>query len=110
ALSVAMTSVSTLLAPLLTPLLTLWLAGTYMPVDGAGMAVSIIQIVLAPVIAGLVIRWLAPGFVRRVLPLLPWVSVIMITFVVLVVVAASAGKIISAGLVVLLAVILHNGF
>src|SRR5690606_24797256 len=38
------------------------------------------------------------------------VSVLMITFVVLVVVAASADKIISAGLVVLLAVILHNGF
>ena len=33
ALSVAMTSISTLLAPLMTPLLTSWLAGQYMPVD-----------------------------------------------------------------------------
>src|SRR5699024_8963678 len=33
ALSVTMTSISTLLAPLLTPLLTLWLAGSYLPGD-----------------------------------------------------------------------------
>lgn len=35
ALSVTMTSISTLLAPVLTPLLTLWLAGEYMPVSEA---------------------------------------------------------------------------
>ncbi len=35
ALSVTMTSISTLLAPLMTPLLTAWLVGNRMPVDGA---------------------------------------------------------------------------
>ncbi len=49
ALSVTMTSISTLIAPIMTPLLTLWLAGAYMPVDGLGMAMSIVQIVLVPV-------------------------------------------------------------
>ena len=56
ALSVTMTSISTLLAPFMTPLLTMWLAGQYMPVDGKKMAISIVQIVLIPVIAGLVVR------------------------------------------------------
>ncbi|MGJ9403168.1 bile acid:sodium symporter family protein [Arthrobacter sp. KK5.5] len=109
ALSVTMTSVSTLIAPLLTPLLTLWLAGQYMPVDAGSMALSIVQIVLIPVVLGLVARSLIPAVVTRVLPALPWVSVLAITFVVMAVVAGSAAAIFSAGLLILLAVVLHNG-
>lgn len=109
ALSVTMTSISTLLAPLLTPLLTLWLAGQYMPVDGAAMALSIVKIVLVPVILGLVVRLLLGRFVDRVLPVLPWLSVAAIAVVVFAVVGNSAALIASAGLLVLLAVILHNG-
>lgn len=108
ALSVAMTSVSTLLAPLLTPLLTLWLAGTYMPVDGAGMALSIVRIVLVPVALGLVARLLVPRLVVRALPVLPWISVVAIALVVVAVVAGSADRVAEAGLLVLLAVVLHN--
>ena len=109
ALSVAMTSVSTLLAPVFTPLLTLWLAGQYLPVDPGAMALSIVQIVLVPVILGLAVRALVPRLVDRVLPALPWVSVAAITFVVIAVVAGSAEAIFSAGLLILLAVVLHNG-
>lgn len=109
ALSVTMTSISTLLAPLLTPLLTLWLAGQYMPVDGAAMALSIVKIVLVPVILGLVARLLLGRFVDRILPVLPWISVAAIAVVVFAVVGNSAALIASAGLLVLLAVILHNG-
>ncbi|GLB65724.1 bile acid:sodium symporter family protein [Arthrobacter mangrovi] len=108
ALSVTMTSVSTLLAPLFTPLLTLWLAGQYMPVDAGAMALSIVQIVLIPVVLGLAARMLIPGLVDRVLPALPWVSVLAITFVVIAVVSGSAEAIFSAGLLILLAVVLHN--
>lgn len=108
ALSVTMTSVSTLLAPLVTPLLTLWLAGTYLPVDGAGMARTIATIVLLPVAAGLVVRLALPRLVTRALPVLPWVSVVAIALVVVAVVAGSADKVLEAGLLVLAAVVLHN--
>ncbi|MPV37039.1 bile acid:sodium symporter family protein [Georgenia subflava] len=108
ALSVTMTSVSTLLAPLFTPVLTLWLAGQYMPVDGVGMAKSIVQIVLLPVALGLIVRLALPRFVNKALPGLPWLSVVAITLVVVAVVAGSAEKIVEAGLLVLAAVVLHN--
>lgn len=108
ALSVTMTSISTLLAPVFTPLLTLWLAGQYLPVDAGSMAKTIVQIVLIPVVLGLVLRSLLPRFVDRVLPALPWVSVIAITAVIVIVVAGSAASIFSAGLLILVAVILHN--
>lgn len=109
ALSVAMTTASTLLAPVLTPLLVLWLAGSYLPVDAWGLFQSIIFIVLLPVIAGLVLRMLLPKIVKAILPWMPLVSVIGITLVVLAVVAGSAATILSVGLLVALVVILHNG-
>ncbi|MFP5316259.1 MAG: bile acid:sodium symporter family protein [Actinomycetes bacterium] len=109
ALSVAMTTVSTLLAPVLTPLLTLWLAGQYLPVNAGSMAWSIVQIVLIPVALGLAARLLLPGLVAKALPVLPWISVVAITLVVMAVVGLSAEAIFSAGLLVLLAVVLHNG-
>ncbi|WP_067965866.1 bile acid:sodium symporter family protein [Nocardiopsis trehalosi] len=109
ALSVAMTSISTLLAPFLTPLLVLWLAGSTLPVDGAALMMSILQVVLGPVLAGLVVRAVAGRFVERVLPLLPLVSVLGIVVVVAAVVGANADAVLSSGALVALAVVLHNG-
>ncbi|WP_103063450.1 bile acid:sodium symporter family protein [Actinomyces qiguomingii] len=108
ALSVTMTSISTLLAPLMTPLLTQWLAGQYMPVDAGAMALSIVRIVLVPVIGGLVIRTLLGRFVERVLPVMPWISVLGICYVVIAVVSGSADRIATAGAIVLAVVALHN--
>ena len=110
ALSVTMTSISTLLAPLLTPVLTLWLAGQYLPVSAESMALSIVQLVLVPVIAGLIVRWALRRWIGAVLPVLPWLSVLGIAYVVAAVVSGSADKLLSAGLLVLLVVVLHNGF
>lgn len=109
ALSVAMTSVSTLLAPLLTPLLVLWLAGEFLPVAPAELFTSILQIVLVPVLLGIALRAAVPAAVERVLPALPLVSVAGITAVVAIVVAASSDTLLSVGAVVVVAVVLHNG-
>ncbi|NUQ91040.1 MAG: bile acid:sodium symporter family protein [Glycomyces artemisiae] len=110
ALSVAMTSVSTLLAPLLTPVLVLWLAGEFLPVDAGALLVSILQIVLVPVVVGLLLRRFATRFVEKVIDALPLVSVVGITLVVMAVVAGSADALLEVGALVLLAVVLHNGF
>ncbi|MDO4919739.1 bile acid:sodium symporter family protein [Kocuria sp.] len=108
AVSVTMTSISTLLAPLLTPLLTLWLAGSYMPLNGGSMARSIALVVLLPVLLGLVARLALPRVVERLLPVLPWLSVLTIAVIVAIVVSGSADRILQAGLLVLVAVAVHN--
>ncbi|MQM24884.1 bile acid:sodium symporter family protein [Glycomyces albidus] len=109
ALSVAMTSVSTLLAPLLTPVLVLWLAGEFLPVDAGDLFVSIIQIVLVPVVVGLLLRRFAARAVEKVLDALPLVSVVGIALVVMAVVGGSADALLEVGALVILAVVLHNG-
>ncbi|MBO8190727.1 bile acid:sodium symporter family protein [Streptomyces oryzae] len=109
ALSVSVTSVSTLVAPLLTPPLTLFLAGEFLPVDTASMVGDILKTVLLPVIGGLVVRLLAGRYVERALPVLPWLSAVTIAAIVSIVVAGSADAIKSAAGLVFLAVVLHNG-
>lgn len=108
ALSVTMTSLSTLLSPLLTPLITLALAGQFLEVPTGSLALSLVQIVLVPIILGLIIHSLLPGFVRRIEPILPWVSVLGITYVVIAVVSGSGEVLAAAGLGLIVGVILHN--
>lgn len=107
-LSVSMTAVSTVLAPILTPLLVLLLAGQWLPVDVAGLFVSIVQIVLLPVAVGVAVNTLFGRVVRRVRPVLPLVSVAAIVVIVAAVVAASAESLLTVGPLVLVVVILHN--
>lgn len=110
ALSVTVTTCSTLLAPLMTPLLTLWLAGTFLAVPFQPMMVSILQTVLLPVIGGLIVRLFLRRVIDRIQGVFPWLSTIAIALIVAAVVAGSADKIVEAGLLVLIAVVLHNGF
>ena len=108
ALSVGMTAVSTLLAPLMTPLLTWLMAGTFVDVDTIGMLQSILYVVIAPIVAGLIIQKLLPTFTQRVVAYLPAFSTLMIAVVVALIVAHSAPRLLTGGLLIILVVMLHN--
>lgn len=108
ALSVAMTSVSTLVSPIMTPMLMLLLAGAETEVDGAGMALSLVQTVLVPVIGGLVLRYLLDRWIGYIAPVLPWVSIVGIGGVVFPTVATNVDLLVQMGLIVFAAVLLHN--
>ena len=110
ALSVAVATVSTLVAPIVMPALTLFLAGSFLNVDAGAMMLDILKTVLLPVVAGLLARLFLNRLVDFVLPALPWISAVVISLIVAVVVAGSASKIFAAGGIVFLAVVLHNGF
>lgn len=108
ALSVAMTSMSTLVSPIMTPLLMLWLAGQTAEVDGTGMMWSLVQTVLIPVGLGLLLRVIASKAVDKVLPALPWVAIAGIGGVVMTVVSKSQDKLVTVGLVVFAGVAIQN--
>src|SRR5699024_3712671 len=65
ALSVAMTSLSTMLSPILTPTLLYLLAGQWLPVDPFAMFFSIIQVIILPIVLGLVIQKFFPKAVEK---------------------------------------------
>ena len=108
ALSVGMTGVSTLLAPLLTPLLTWALAGKSVDVDVAAMLLSILWVVILPIVAGLVVKGIWPKFTGKVVDGLPAVSSLAIAMIVAIVIGASAHKLMAGGLVIVVVVVLHN--
>ena len=108
ALSVGMTAVSTLLAPVATPLLVWLLAGKTVDVDVWGMLLSILWVVILPIIVGLLVKRLWPQLTERVTAYLPALSSLAICAIVLIIIAANAHKLLSGGLVIILVVMLHN--
>ena len=108
ALSVGMTGVSTLLAPLLTPLFTWALAGKSVNVDVAGMLLSIVWVVILPIVVGLVVKWIWPKFTEQATDYLPAFSSIAIALIVAIIIAANADKLMVGGLMIVVVVVLHN--
>jgi bile acid:Na+ symporter, BASS family len=109
ALSVAVTSVSTLLAPILTPAIIYVLAREWLEVSAASMFTSILKIVILPIILGLIVQFFLKEQAKKSVDIMPLVSVIAIVMIVAAVVAGSKEKIIESGLLIFAVVILHNG-
>ena len=81
ALSVGMTSVSTILAPILTPAITYLLLRTTVDIDAFSMFFSIIQVVIVPIGLGFIVNKLFYKFtsnVKKVLPLISVTAIVMI--------------------------------
>lgn len=112
ALSVTITSVTTLAAPIVMPAWTLLLAGEQITVTFGEMAEAIVLIVVIPVIAGLGLRYVldsyAPTVAKAGLSIFPAISVAAIVAIVAAVVGLNVEEILTASVIVLVAVILHN--
>lgn len=109
ALSVAITSVTTLLAPLVTPALIYVFASQWIDIDAAAMFWSIVKIVIIPIGLGFVVQSLLGERVKAGVQVLPLVSVVAIVAIVAAVVALNQKNIATSGLQIFLVVILHNG-
>ena len=108
ALSVACTTISTLLAPLLTPIIFYVLASQWIDIDASAMFASVLKMVLFPIFLGLVIRALLKKQMAQISQTMPLVSVIAIVLILAAVVAGSKDKIIDSGLLIFGVVVLHN--
>lgn len=109
ALSVTMTTCSTIAAVVATPYLMLWLGGAYVPVHPVELLQSILTIVIVPVAAGLALRRFLGAQVRRFEALLPVVSVVFIVMIVAAIAALSRKQLLESGLLIFMVVTAHNG-
>jgi len=108
ALSVTLTSVSTLFAPLMIPLWMYLYADQWIDVPVFKLFKSTVLIVLLPVALGLGLRAALRDRIKYVLPVLPSVSAVSIIFIVAVIVAANALAITKIGAIIAVIVITHN--
>ena len=108
ALSVACTTISTLLSPLLTPAIFYVLASQWLEIDASAMFLSVLKMVLFPIFLGLVVRALFKKTIEQASQTMPLVSVISIVLILAAVVAVSKDKIVESGLLIFTVVVLHN--
>jgi bile acid:Na+ symporter, BASS family len=108
ALSVTMTACSTLMAPLMTPLAIQLLAGQYVPIRFLDMMISILEMIVLPVVAGLVANRFLHGRSAWLDRSLPVVSMAGICLIIAIITANSRDKLLSIGLLIVAAAMLHN--
>ena len=103
ALSVGMTIVSTLAAPLMTPFLVYVLAGAWVEVSFWAMVLSVVKVILIPVLGQR-----NRSSLNLISDVMPLVSVVAIVMIIGGIVAVNAEKIVSCGVLVLGVVAIHN--
>ncbi len=106
ALSVTMTTCSTIVAVALTPLLTKTLAGRLVEVDTWGLFLSTLQVVVLPVSAGVAVNRFLPRLADHVRPAAPLVSVLLIALICGSIIGQSADAVRSSGLQLLAAIVM----
>ena len=103
ALSVLMTTVTTIGAIFMTPLISKLLLGAIVPVDAVGVAVSTVQVVLLPIVIGMLANAKFPKVVKKIEIFSPVVGVLCTCALVGSAVAQCAEPILAAGLTLQLA-------
>lgn len=108
ALSVTLTSLSTLLAVVLTPLLTQLYIGTRVDVPVMSMLKSIFLLVIVPVLLGSFINTYLHKWMRPIRNLFPLISVIAIVFIIMIILALNYARLPQLSILLTAAVLLHN--
>ncbi len=98
ALSVLMTTATTIGCIFMTPLICKFCLGAIVDVDAIGMAISTIQVVLMPIVLGVTLNKYVPKACRAVEPACPIIGVLMTIILVGASVATCAEPILNAGL------------
>jgi BASS family bile acid:Na+ symporter len=108
ALGVSIGAVSTLIAPFATPALVSLLAGAWMHINTAALFTDIVQVVILPIALGIVAKTLFRRQAAASVKALPLVSTAAIVLIIAIIVALNQSKLLTNGLLMFAAVILHN--
>ena len=104
ALSVAMTTVSTISAIIMTPLLISNLSGSEIEVDSIGLFLSTLKVVLIPVVTGVLLNRFFPNKTKKFIKVGPALAVILITLIVASIIGEGKEIILSSGLSLLFSI------
>jgi bile acid:Na+ symporter, BASS family len=108
ALSVTLTALATLIAPLMTPFLMDLLAGQYVAIDFWGMVVDITKIIILPVGGGLIFNYFLHGKFKVLDDIMPVLSMAGIGLIIVVITSAGRDSLLVVGPLLILCCFLHN--
>lgn len=107
-LSLTITSVNTLFAPLMTPLLMLFLAGSYIEISTLDMMWSITKMVIIPVGAGILFNEYVRGKYKWLDEAMPVVSMVGIAIIILIATALGRDSLVAMGSLLFVITLAHN--
>lgn len=108
ALSITITAITTLLAPLITPVLMKLLAGELIEISILKMMWDIFKMIIIPIGAGLIFNKLLHGKSKWLDDAMPVVSMIGIGFIITIITAAGRESLLDIGLALIGIVLIHN--
>ena len=108
ALSIAITTFSTLLAVIATPALSLLYLGKQVDVPAMKMLMDIVKIIILPVTAGIIVNQLFGRLLGAARQIFPLISVFAIVLIIAIIVALNHSRLGSIGILLVSAVALHN--
>lgn len=108
ALTVSLTTISTLMATVVTPLLVYLLAGQYTEISFFAMLLSVLQMVLLPILLGIIVHKLIVNYIDAWMQAFVLVSSVSILLIVAGTVAKNGSVIVQSGIIVIFLVLLHN--
>jgi BASS family bile acid:Na+ symporter len=108
ALSVTLTAISTLIAPLVTPFFMKVLAGHIVPMDFWPMVWDITKIIILPIGAGLIFNHFLHGKFKWLDSIMPLVSMVSIALIIVVITSAGRNDLMVVGPLLIVAVLVHN--
>lgn len=110
ALSVSVTTVSTLLAPLFTPLLMQFLGGSFITIHFLDMVWEMVKMVVLPVALGILVHYLLKGRAKWLNKIMPITSMIGIVLILVIIIAKGRDALLQVGGLIILATFIHNTF
>ena len=110
ALSITITSITTLIAPFVTPLLMKLFAGALIEIDVLKMMWDIFKMIIIPIGAGLLFNKLLKGKIQWLDKAMPLISMFAITAIVTIIVASGRDNLLKIGLLLIGIAFVHNVF
>jgi BASS family bile acid:Na+ symporter len=108
ALSVTLTTLATLIAPIATPFYMQLLAGELIPIDTLDMMWQIVKITILPIIAGLVFNHFLHGKTGWLDNLMPKLSMAGIAVILMIMTAGGRDNLLEIGLILIVISLMHN--
>jgi len=110
ALSITITSITTLIAPFVTPLLMKLFAGALIEIDVMKMTWDITKMIIIPIGAGLIFNKLLSGKSKWLDDAMPYVSMFSIAFIITIITAAGRESLLKIGALLIIVALIHNTF
>lgn len=110
ALSITITSITTLIAPFVTPLLMKLFAGALIEIEVTKMMWDIFKMIIIPIGAGLIFNKLLSGKSKWLDAAMPYVSMLSIALIITIITAAGRESLLKIGALLIVVAFIHNTF